>query len=356
MSISFRVLTIALAASISPAWAATGNVDVYGSIEFGTLPTHEVYSAAATNGPTFFGSTFVPQTSITSTPGTLAQVTGAGYAASSRTTLGNNHAFASASNLPVEAFGLDSFSGWYDQVIVTGGTGTGVAQFTIQLSGTVDAGLFTGGAVYGLYASTQHPAQSIDSINIVDPVPQPTHPWVLDPPHEVESPNVTAIANYIVGASPYYDPSILFTTTPPEPDSGGAISVPFAPKIFANLVLTPGATQNVDVTLTGTFDFTYGEVFYLIGALTAGVYDGLEPFCVFAIDDSCSPPPKDGTGPTTLDFSNSAHLISIVLPEGSAANFASGTAYSVTTVPEPSEWLMLLTGLGLVGWRARRSV
>jgi hypothetical protein len=31
-----------------------------------------------------------------------------------------------------------------------------------------------------------------------------------------------------------------------------------------------------------------------------------------------------------------------------------GTAYNVTAVPEPGEWLMLLAGLGLVGWRTRR--
>jgi hypothetical protein len=83
--------------------------------------------------------------------------------------------------------------------------------------------------------------------------------------------------------------------------------------------------------------------------------DGLESFCSFAITDgSCVPTPKDGTGATTLDFSNSANLVSIALPEGATASFASGATYNVTTVPEPGEWAMLLAGLGLVGWRARR--
>jgi len=68
----------------------------------------------------------------------------------------------------------------------------------------------------------------------------------------------------------------------------------------------------------------------------------------------CSTRPVDGTGATILDFSNSANLVNIALPEGATASFASGNTYNVTTVPEPDAWLMLLAGLGLVGWRARR--
>jgi hypothetical protein len=81
--------------------------------------------------------------------------------------------------------------------------------------------------------------------------------------------------------------------------------------------------------------------------------DAFVTFCDFSIGD-CTAPTKDGTGATTLDFSNSANLINIALPEGATASFASGTAYNVTAVPEPGEWLMLLAGLGLVGWRTRR--
>ena len=121
-----------------------------------------------------------------------------------------------------------------------------------------------------------------------------------------------------------------------------------------DLVLTPGVGQNVNVTLHGTLNFTYGEAFYLIGGLGVSVLgDGLESFCSFDIGVTCTIP-KDGTGATTLDFSNSANLVNIALPVGATASFASGAAYNVTAVPEPGEWLMLLAGLGLVGWRARR--
>lgn len=78
-----------------------------------------------------------------------------------------------------------------------------------------------------------------------------------------------------------------------------------------------------------------------------------QSFCSFDVECP-SNPPIDGTGATTLDFSNSANLVGIALPDGATASFASGHAYNVTAVPEPGEWLMLLAGLGLVGWRVRR--
>lgn len=90
-----------------------------------------------------------------------------------------------------------------------------------------------------------------------------------------------------------------------------------------------------------------------MGGLGTALIEGLVPFCSFTIEGTCSAPPIDGTGATTLDFSNSANLINIALPEGASASFASGTAYNVTAVPEPGEWMMLLAGLGLIGWRAR---
>ena len=121
-----------------------------------------------------------------------------------------------------------------------------------------------------------------------------------------------------------------------------------------DLILTPGVGQSINITLHGTLNFTYGESFYLIGGLGASVLgEGLESFCEFDIGGACATILKDGTGATTLDFSNSANLINIALPEGATASFASGAAYNVTAVPEPAEWLMLLAGLGLVGWRAQ---
>jgi hypothetical protein len=107
--------------------------------------------------------------------------------------------------------------------------------------------------------------------------------------------------------------------------------------------------HSINLTLAGTINFTYGEAFYLIGAMSAGTGGGFASFNVFG-----DPAPEpDGTGATTLDFSNSANLVNIALPEWATASFASSGAYNVTAVPEPAEWLMLLAGLGLVGWRAQ---
>ncbi len=358
------LLATALVAS-NAVWAATGNVDVYGQLTMpvAPLPTHQTYSAASTLGDNFFSTTpsFVPQTDITTVSNATAQISGTGYAATARTTQGSNHAYTSVATFPSGGFSVASFSGWYDQVAITGGTGTGTVQFSVQLNGVVDAGAFTGGAVYGLFASTLHPTQLVDSLNIIDTTTLPTHPWALDAPVGFgDTPQVATITSYVVGVSPYNDTEILFPSEPhvlpgipsiedPSKLLGGEL---FAP-VVTDLILTPGANQAVNVTLTGTLEFTYGEAFYLIGALGTEMYDGLDAFCTFAIGD-CTPTSKDGTGPTTLDFANSAHLVGIVLPAGASFSSASGAAYNVTAVPEPSEWLMLLAGLGLVGWRAAR--
>jgi hypothetical protein len=175
---------------------------------------------------------------------------------------------------------------------------------------------------------------------------------------------VNPIATYLLGASPYNDTSILFPDTQTSTTGGipsiqdPSLSLGDADMGFPtyDLVLTPGAGQGINVTLHGTLNFTYGEAFYLIGGLGTGVANGLDPTCAFAIEGTCTPTPIDGTGATTLDFSNSANLINIALPTGATASSASGTIYNVTAVPEPGEWLMLLAGLGLVGWRTRRKL
>jgi len=320
MHVRLTTLAAALMVGVTPAWA-TG------------LPAYETYSAAAEVDTNFFtGELYVPQSSVTTTPGEIASITEISpipisnpYTASASTYLGSNHAYAQADHLSLGSIGVGSFSGWYDQVTITGGTGAGSAQFTVQLNGTIDVGAVIGGVGYGLYASSVHPSLLTSSaLNM-----STTSPWALD--------GATPITGYTIGVSPYNDPnqiSGLFATPP-------------------DLLLTPGAGQAVNMTLTGTLNFTYGEAFYLIGGLGTAITN-LEAFCTFSVDGTCTSPPVDGTGATILDFSNSANLVNIALPEGATASFASGNTYNVTTVPEPDAWLMLLAGLGLVGWRARR--
>lgn len=344
-----RLTTLAavLMVGATPAWAIS-------------LPAYGTYSAAADIGSNIFvpDPTYTPLLDVTTTPSASAQITGSGYTTSASTSLGSNHAYASASTMPTNVFSAGGFSGWYDQVTITGGSGTGTANFTVQLNGTVDVGAIAGGLGYTLGASSMHPSlltSNTSTFNVIT-----TTPWALDA--------ATPIASYLIGASPYNDTSTLFSSTPyPVDPTGGGIPAITDPSLSLggdtgmgfpayDLILTPGTGQSVNVTLHGKLNFTYGEAFYLIGGLSASVVDGLQSFCVFpsTTGNTCTPPVKDGTGTTTLDFSNSANLVTIALPEGATASFASGNAYSVTTVPEPDEWLMLLAGLGLVGWRAHR--
>jgi len=356
------ILAVALVASTSPTWAATANVDFYGTIYQGVdtvRPTYGTYSAAADIGTNFFSANaeYTPNLAVTALPDVRAQIAGADYSASARTTLGSNHAFAQAGSFATGIFGAASFSGWYDQVTLTGGTGSGTASFTVQLNGTVDVGAIAGGMSYALVSSRVHPSQLASQLTYFN-ILSSAQPWAMDA--------ATPITTYLMDASPYNTSIFSLGSAAPLPGglSGipaidGGLSLGGADMGFPvpDLFLTPGAGQAVNVTLHGTLNFTYGEAFYLIGGLATTVTrDGLESLCAFAspVDGSCIAPIKDGTGATTLDFSNSANLINIALPAGATASFASGNAYNVTSVPEPAEWLMLLAGLGLVGWRARR--
>lgn len=356
MNIRLTALSAALIAYAMPAWAATSNVDVYGSISIEPLPTHATYSVAADGSANFFdviGPVYTPQIDATTVSGATVQIAGANYAASASTTFGSSHAYASASVMPSYVLSAGGFSGWYDQVTITGGTGTGTAHFTVQLNGAVDVGAIAGSLSYALGTSSVHPTELTSNFQYFS-VLSATQPWAMDA--------VNPIATYLLGASPYNDTSILFSSTPTSP-TGGIPSIEDPSLALGgdtgmgfptpDLILTPGAGQSVNVTLQGTFKFTYGESFYLIGGLRTSI-DNLGIFCAFNIDGTCASSTVDGTGATTLDFSNSANLVSIALPEGATASFASGAEYNVTAVPEPGEWAMLLAGLGLVGWRTRR--
>jgi hypothetical protein len=337
MKTRLHALTAALILCSTQAWATM-------------LPTNETYSSASDIGSNSFGSGYTPLSNTTSISGVSASISGSGYAASASTTSGNNHTYAQGGSFPTDVFGATSFSGWYDQITITGGTGTGTAQFTVQLNGIVDVGAIAGGMSYTLGASSIHPSQLTSSLTPFQTNPPP---WALDA--------ATPIASYLMGVSPYNDTSILFPTTANAPLPAGGISgipsvgaVPLPPDggiigvVTYDQILTPGAGQVINTTLHGTFNFIYDEPFYLIGALSTDLLnlDAFQLFCSFTLE--CPPPPaKDGTGATTLDFSHSAHLIDIGLPDGATASSASGTRYNAASVPEPSS--IALAGLGLIG-------
>ncbi|MEQ1591273.1 MAG: PEP-CTERM sorting domain-containing protein [Thiobacillaceae bacterium] len=365
MKTRLHALTVALIACTTPVWAATSNVDVYGQIIIGvdtTLPTNATYAAAADIQSSIFifpgAPPYIAQSSVTTTPGATASITQGALvgipsisnnSASASTTLGNNHAYAQANGHSLD-IGIGSFSGWYDQVTITGGTGTGTAHFTTQLNGIVDVGAIAGIASYGLYASSIHPnVLGTDNVVIGIPGGTPTAPWFL------MGVQVNPVIEYSIVASPYNDPNQISGLFSPPPDLGGGIpSIPGIPALEPlpsfqpDLVLTPGAGQIIIATLHGSVEFTYDVPFYLIGTLSTELLnlDAFQPFCSFTLECP-SLPTRDGTGTTTLDFAHSAHLIDIGLPDGATASTASGARYSAASIPEPSS--IALAGLGLIG-------
>jgi len=336
MNVRLTALAAALFACTTSAWAAMSDVDVYGNMST-SLPTHDVFSqAGAVDSDTPPAST-IAEYQETFVTGNTAAISNNGYNASASTTLGSNHAYASYNGSVPRDFVIGG-SNWFDQVTITGGTGPGTATVTVQLNGTAAVGAAGGYFGYQLGTRTTHP-YTIDN-SITGGV------FLLPSPYQ-DPFSISPVAEHSIEFLPFSNP--IPTSLPcggiPSIDlTDACLGVPLYDQTLGT------GNHSISLTLTGTIQFTYDEAFYLIGQMGAGTGGGFASFTVFG--DSM--PEPDGTGATTLDFSNSANLVNIALPEGASANFASGTAYNVTAVPEPGEWAMLLAGLGLVGWRARR--
>lgn len=337
MNVRLTALAAALFACTTSAWAATSDVDVYGNMST-SLPTHDVFSQAGAVDIFHIPSAPVlAEYQETFVSGDTATISNSGYNAFSSTTLGSNHAYASYNGSVPRDFVIGG-SSWFDQVTITGGTGPGTANVTVQVNGTAAVGAAGGYFGYQLGTRTTHP-YTIDSpiTGVIFLLPSPYQdPFSISPvvEHSIE---------FLPFANP--TPTILPCGGIPSIDHTDAcLGAPLYDQTLGT------GDHSISLTLTGTIQFNYGEAFYLIGKMSAVTGEGFASFTVFG-----DPMPEpDGTGATTLDFSNSANLVNIALPEGASASFASGTAYNVTAVPEPGEWAMLLAGLGLVGWRARR--
>jgi hypothetical protein len=79
------------------------------------------------------------------------------------------------------------------------------------------------------------------------------------------------------------------------------------------------------------FDVVAGNRYSLVSALDVGA------------DDNAS-----------ADFYGTASLASIQVTPGMNLAIGSGTTYAVAAIPEPQTYALLLAGLGVVGWAARR--
>ena len=301
-----RVAFAVLCVSSTPAWAISVAYPDYGVASV---------AATATIDPTT-GTLTLNNVDTAVTPNGLASVNdNLGGAATASTGYGDNHAYASYANTDTDSVASAAASLWYDQITITGGSGTGTAMLNASLNGTANVGAPDGAAFYVLGTSAVNPMTLTSSTISFNSVSLPL---------SVDTSQLTTVASYAVGTQGAATActSQLGNTCP-----------------AFNQVLGAGAGQTIQANLSGSFTFTYGQSFYLIGLLGTGVMNS---------QPSISPTT------TTFDFSHTGLLNQIVLPQGAILSDASGTIYNVAAVPEPAEWLTLVAGLALVGWANRR--
>lgn len=175
-------------------------------------------------------------------------------------------------------------SAWLDGFVVSGGSGVGTLNLSVQLHGT-----------------------------LYDPADVNYALLMSNDPNAFSPAAIVADAGAAYINLPSTTPVLLVEVddTPDYPAGSGAIAFP-----------SGAVNQQFNVNLS----FVYGQTFYLASVLDIGGYG---------------------------DFYNSASF-GIAAPVGATINSLSGTIYPVAAVPEPETYAMLLAGLGLVGWAARR--
>lgn len=99
----------------------------------------------------------------------------------------------------------------------------------------------------------------------------------------------------------------------------------------------PFSASSVSTEVTQTLAFTYGVPFLLSGVL--GVDAGHDAGAFVA---------------TFVDFSSTAILDEVILPNGAILNSESGTSYPLSATPVPAALPLFAGGLGVIGLLARR--
>ena len=91
------------------------------------------------------------------------------------------------------------------------------------------------------------------------------------------------------------------------------------------------------------YTFTYDVAFTLTSWLDLSAH----------LDANCCGG-REAMLPFFADFSHTAILDTVVLPQGALLSSASGSLYPAAAVPEPESYAMMLAGLVLMGFISRR--
>jgi len=180
-----------------------------------------------------------------------------------------------------------AISRWTDQVVITGGTGTGTVEFGVHLNGSLSTFAYLSSALLFNYDVNGQPTSS------------------------------SAEFHYLFSHFPDAFGS-------PVPGYGSTYPCVSGPCI-------------VDNEYTTTYTFNYGTPFLLSGLLYLNAGHSAPAFTA-----------------TFADFSSTAVLNEVMLPNGATLQSASGTEYPLSAVPEPETYALLIAGLGLLGFVARR--
>jgi len=179
---------------------------------------------------------------------TLVSVSGSGYSASAQTDYGiNQAASATSSNTVAYAGGL-----WWDQYTISGGSGTGTADFSALLHGTLSAsGLAASGVGYVLAISSTLPSSF--NIDFSSLTAANTSTWLTDQLAALNPGGAFPLAYYANGA--------LYSSTTVNQAFNGQINFTYDTPFYigaALLTVAGGNASTADFSNTASFNITLG--------------------------------------------------------------------------------------------------
>lgn len=199
---------------------------------------------------------------------------------------------------------------WYERITVTGSTGTGQLIFQIGIDGVIDiAGPANAQGLSGMAVVGYNLLKSEQPFDF-------TQDPLLDS-------GLAFACDAAIGTDCDHDAQRLVS--------------------MGSYLKLADSSESIDHLLTVVVPFTYGEAFYVIGAMEVGAY---------AYQAGAS---------ARADFLHTADVLRVLAPDGAVVSLASGAyaSYGLPAVPEPGTWALLAAGLvtivfGAAGRRTSR--